>query len=903
VSTPNGSGDLVIAGTYGTLTIHADGTYSYLATQGSIPPAGATETFTYLITDGDNDTDTATLTINVADHNLTPSGGTVNAFVDDEGLAGGILGGTGDIDANSGEAGSGTSSEAVWTGTLSGSGGDAPISFLFSASLNGTSVMVGTESATYSVSADGLTLTATGPRGVLFTVHIDNASTGAYTLTLSDNVLQTYGDNTEASATVDIPYTVKDVDGTTAPGTIHATFNDDSPTAVSAVPVTSGLDNGGGDSVTQSLDSLDNNVFNNFGADGGKVIFTQATITSLESQNLTHGTQPLSYVISADGQTLTGYVDNGNGTFGAGDTSVFTVQLQPGNSSNYTVTMLESLDSLTTIDFDDGTYAHTGGNTPWFGFFLAGDNDSSDLLITPVENGARSGTVNLNGNLFGVSQGNSVGSGEGVRIDFVTDLSGDAAGSGGYQTAANRDHSFDGHYTVNGATTSFGSTPGAVVKISAFDDPDGNNVVGDGNPDSVTGIAISYNGATSGLLTAADDDDHDGIVEASDSDGIVNVTVGGHAFTVVFNADGTVNVGGVTGNSNGTSTTDIAVFTADGYNALQFDYVSGTAFLIGNFGAAVPTTDPVDFTVPISVVDGDGDTVSSGNIAIEVSGSTGGAAILAVPNSAMSVNSASTMSSTLVSSNDNHLEQRGPATGGNVGLVGAIAAAGLAASHSVAAQGNVAHVEQSAQATGSVAVTAPPDSAAVSAAGDSVAHGGGLLAASVGEHAHQPATGLRAAIAELHGHVAASTRDAGHQAELHHGGAEASTHGSSAGASHVVAAAVVAMPSAEQLGALVAKAHGPDGSVAGANAQHNQVVGKVLADALHGGDGHGANIDALINGLPGHNGAAPDALQALASHGDAAVSFGHTGFGGAFGGGHAMLSMEMALHDAAPAHG
>jgi hypothetical protein len=111
------------------------------------------------------------------------------------------------------------------------------------------------------------------------------------------------------------------------------------------------------------------------------------------------------------------------------------------------------------------------------------------------------------------------------------------------------------------------------------------------------------------------------------------------------------------------------------------------------------------------------------------------------------------------------------------------------------------------------------------------------------------------------------------------------------------------MPSAEQLGALVAKAHGPDGSVAGANAQHNQVVGNVLADALHGGDGHGANIDALINGLPGHNGAAPDALQALASHGDAAVSFGHTGFGGAFGGGHAMLSMEMALHDAAPAHG
>lgn len=240
VSVPNGSGDLVIAGTYGTLTIHADGTYSYLAAQGSIPPAGATETFSYLITDGDTDTDTATLTINVANNGLTPIAGTVNAFVDDEGLAGGILGGTGDINANSGEVGSGTSSEAIWTGTLQGSGGDAPISFRFAASLDGTSVNVGTESATYAVSADGLTLTATGPRGLLFTVHIDNAATGAYTLTLNDNVLNTFGDNTEASATVDIPYTVNDIDSSVT-GTIHATFNDDTPT-LSNVQAGAGVD-------------------------------------------------------------------------------------------------------------------------------------------------------------------------------------------------------------------------------------------------------------------------------------------------------------------------------------------------------------------------------------------------------------------------------------------------------------------------------------------------------------------------------------------------------------------------------------------------------------------------------------------------------------------------------------
>jgi hypothetical protein len=111
------------------------------------------------------------------------------------------------------------------------------------------------------------------------------------------------------------------------------------------------------------------------------------------------------------------------------------------------------------------------------------------------------------------------------------------------------------------------------------------------------------------------------------------------------------------------------------------------------------------------------------------------------------------------------------------------------------------------------------------------------------------------------------------------------------------------MPSAEQLEAIGATAHDASPSIAAEVAQHNQVVGKVLADSLNGGEGHGPSIDTLINGLPGHTGAMPDALQTLASHADAAVSFGHMGFGGAFGTDHVMLSMEMAMHDAAPAHG
>src|SRR6185436_6739641 len=51
--------------------------------------------------------------------------------------------------------------------------------------------------------------------------------------------------------------------------------------------------------------------------------------------------------------------------------------------------------------------------------------------------------------------------------------------------------------------------------------------------------------------------------------------------------------------------------TSNGYNSLEYTYVSGDPFKIGNFGASVPSTDPVNFDVPIQVVDSDGDAAGS----------------------------------------------------------------------------------------------------------------------------------------------------------------------------------------------------------------------------------------------------------------------------------------------------
>ena len=73
------SGDLVIEGEYGTLTINPDGSYNYvldnsnLAVQGLIVDEDLTETFNYTITDGDGDSSSADLviTINGANDGVT----------------------------------------------------------------------------------------------------------------------------------------------------------------------------------------------------------------------------------------------------------------------------------------------------------------------------------------------------------------------------------------------------------------------------------------------------------------------------------------------------------------------------------------------------------------------------------------------------------------------------------------------------------------------------------------------------------------------------------------------------------------------------------------------------------------------------------------------------------------
>ena len=160
----------------------------------------------------------------------------------------------------------------------------------------------------------------------------------------------------------------------------------------------------------------------------------------------------------------------------------------------------------------------------------------------------------------------------------------------------NRDFVFADHYEVNGAVVSFGgiNAGSAAARFTAKDDPDGpigNDAVGDGAIDHVTSVAIRF-GAETKIVALA-------------SPFVNPVMVGGHAFTITGQADGSVIVDGLV---NGAT---IATYTATGFNSLEVAYVSGNPFIITGFGTASVLTEPVIFNVPVEVVDADGDAAAS----------------------------------------------------------------------------------------------------------------------------------------------------------------------------------------------------------------------------------------------------------------------------------------------------
>ncbi len=585
-------------GIHGTLTLNADGTYTYTLTSPVTEPTAdngadtqsGQESFGYTVTDANGNTVT-TGVINVDIIDDMPKAvltGTSTGTVDEDFLANGI-----NDNAQPGDFAGGS---LTATGSITGlfqSGADTPLSYGFNTAGSGPAgLLSGGVAVTYTITANLITAIA-GAGNTVFTLSL-NATTGDWQFTLvkpldhsisgtEDDLLLQFGGLITA--------TDKDGDTVTATGALTITVDDDMPKAV--IPDRAIVVNGASGAATFDLDFDDVVTGSNYGADGpGNVHFSPSVAGA---SGLTSGGLPITYSLNLAGTLLTASTTGG---------TVFTVSLDAA-TAHYTVTMSGVVDSLSTVDFGSSAYQFNGGNLAWVGFTPVGetitspiDNNSPDLLLTPFINGVDAGTMNTSSIAGGVGSGNAVDLNEGVRIDFVTDLRGDNAGPGGYGVAGNRDHIFDGHYNTNDASAVFTASGGSVVNLAAFDDIDGNTVVGDDlTPDPITSIIISFGGLSQVIAPTAV---------------ATNYTVGGHVYTVTLLADGTVNVGGVNGTSGaGAVGTTIAVHTATGYNSIEYTNVGGENFKIGQFGAAVTTTNPVNLTLPIEIVDGDGDTASS----------------------------------------------------------------------------------------------------------------------------------------------------------------------------------------------------------------------------------------------------------------------------------------------------
>jgi VCBS repeat-containing protein len=376
-----------IQGSFGKLTLAVNGSYSYTRDPGTA--GGVNDVFTYTIKDGDGDLSHTTLTISIGNSTptitgLTPAAGGGDVTVNEDDLL--ASRGVGE------SAGSDISKESLTqAGTFTISSPDG----IKSLTIDGHTVISnGVFTATsFTTSTLSNTLSVTGY----------NAATGvvSYSYTLLDNETHAPGAGTN-SLFENLAVALTDQDNQTANDTLVATIIDDVPTAV--VPDHAELLNVAGNPFPFSLDN-DLTLSNNFGADGGTVVFLPS-LNGTPSGLTSHGTSII-YNVSPDGHTLTGV---------AGPTTVFVITLDPATAT-YSVDMNDVVDSTTRVDFDAGAFNFVGGNNEWAEFIPVGetvgtpiDNNSSDLLLTPQINHQFASSINSNNGSGGVGTGGNVGS-------------------------------------------------------------------------------------------------------------------------------------------------------------------------------------------------------------------------------------------------------------------------------------------------------------------------------------------------------------------------------------------------------------------------------------------------------------------------------------------------------------
>ncbi len=180
-SAASGGIGLAIAGSYGKVTVAADGSYVYVSNPNIVPPAGAQDVFVYTLRDGDGDVSTTTLTITLSDSGLTTA--SLGLQVDEAALA------TGSNPDSEDESVSGDLNDNV-------AGGTGPLVF----TLVGSGVSA---YGTFELNADGsytymLTSPVKGAKANNGTNNVPQVETFTYSVT------DAFGNTSQNTITIDV---------------------------------------------------------------------------------------------------------------------------------------------------------------------------------------------------------------------------------------------------------------------------------------------------------------------------------------------------------------------------------------------------------------------------------------------------------------------------------------------------------------------------------------------------------------------------------------------------------------------------------------------------------------------------------------------------------------------------
>ena len=474
-----------VSGTYGTLTLNADGSYTYQLAPGVNVPKDATytETFTYTITDADGDTSEATLTINITgDGNEPvvtvdePGAGDANIMVDEGAL----------VDGSGQHTEHGASGTGSFTVNLNGEDGVITVG-----GENGWKVTVTGDSADVTgsvVTVNGVAVTVTDA-----TQAADGSWTVNYSYALGSDQQHgtpSTGDYHADELTGEILISVTDATGDTVEGKLTVEVHDDGPVArADNVTLTEAAAQAGG----SGENVLTNDVF---GAD----VPADKTVTSVNGGN--------------PGEAVSGTY----GTLTLNADGSYTYQLAPGVNVPKDATYTETF-TYTITDADGDTSEATltinitgDGNEPVVTVDEPGAGDANIMVDEGAlvdgsgqhtEHGA-SGTGSFTVNLNGEDGVITVGGENGWKVT-VTGDSADVTGSvvtvnGVAVTVTDATQAADGSWTVN-YSYALGS-----------DQQHGTPSTGDYHADELTGeILISVTDATGdtveGKLTVEVHDD------------------------------------------------------------------------------------------------------------------------------------------------------------------------------------------------------------------------------------------------------------------------------------------------------------------------------------------------------------------------------------------------------------